>query len=211
VLDGAGLECLCEVENQDRDKVQLKVLERRKAPPPLARITLMQALPKGKLFDFIVQKATELGVHRIQPLLTERVVAHLDEREGLQKAEKWRQVATEAIKQCGSAWLPRVERPLTLREVIAGNDAVDLPLVGALETGSKHPREYFSEFQRKERRPPASVSVWIGPEGDFTTSELRTIKDAGVLPITLGRLVLRTDTAALYCLSFINYELSVHP
>src|SRR5215831_7680123 len=93
VLDGAGSTFLCDVENFDRDKVQLAVIEKTSVPAPACQITLLQALPKGKIIESIIQKATELGVVRIVPLLAARVVSELDEKHAGRKAEKWQQVA----------------------------------------------------------------------------------------------------------------------
>jgi 16S rRNA (uracil1498-N3)-methyltransferase len=124
-----------------------------------------------------------------------------------EKGGKWQGVAIEAIKQCGSAWLPRVEAPLTPEQFLARKEQFDLPLIGSLRPDAQHPRQYFRNFQTQHGFAPKTVCVWIGPEGDFSLAEMETIQGAGVLPITLGRLVLRTDTASLYCLSIINYEL----
>jgi 16S rRNA (uracil1498-N3)-methyltransferase len=187
--------------------VQLAVVHQNFVPTPPHQISLLQAIPKSKLFEAIVQKATELGVSRIVPILSERVVAHLDEEDGAQKADKWRQVAVEAIKQCGSPWLPQIELPVTPKQFLARKEKFELPLVASLQSDRRHPRECFREFQSEHGRLPASVCVWIGPEGDFTPAEINAIKAEGALPITLGRLVLRTETAAVYCLSVLNYEL----
>jgi len=219
VLDGAGREFLCDVRSTSRDAVQLRVVKKNPIPPPPCRITLLQALPKGKILESIVQKSVELGVHRVVPLLTGHVVAHLDGESAGHKREKWQQVAIEAIKQCGAAWLPQIEAPTTIAEVLnrkpktrneSGTvpSAFDLSLVGSLQTERRHPREVFREFENANGRPPQTVAVWIGPEGDFTLDELTAIQASGALPISLGRLVLRVETAAIYCLSILNYELS---
>ena len=113
VLDGGGQELLCEVQEFDRDKVKLAVVERHLQVAPLSQITLLQAVPKGKIIESIIQKATELGASRIVPLLSERVVSQVGEKNATQKAGKWQGVAIEATKQCGSAWLPKVDSPLT--------------------------------------------------------------------------------------------------
>jgi 16S rRNA (uracil1498-N3)-methyltransferase len=157
--------------------------------------------------EAIIQKATELGAFRIVPLLSERVVARFDDREAARKVEKWRLVAKEAIKQCGSAWLPTVELPLTLAQFLAREESFELALIASLEGGSRPARECFRAFEAEHRRLPQSVCVWVGPEGDFTPAETEAIKSHGVLPITLGRLVLRVETAAVYCLSILNHEL----
>ena len=207
VLDGAGREFRCEVRDCDSHQARLTIVERRQHPAPLSRVTLLQAVPKGKLIEAIIQKATELGVWRIVPLLTERVVAQFDQEGRAHKAEKWQLVAREAIKQCGSAWLPQVEAPVTPAEFLARQETFELPLIASLQSGSRHAREYFRAFQARHSRMPGSICVWIGPEGDFTTAETEAIQASGALPITLGPLVLRTETAAVYCLSIINYEL----
>jgi 16S rRNA (uracil1498-N3)-methyltransferase len=208
ILDGAGREFLCAVENFDRDKIQLAAVQTKTIPAPPCPITLLQAVPKGKIIESIIQKATELGVARIVPLLTERVVMDLDDKHAARKTEKWQQVAIEAIKQCGAAWLPRVEVPMTPKEFLARAEKFELPFIASLQPGAQHPRQYLERFQAQHGRKPQSACVWIGPEGDFTAAEVDAIIAAGALPITLGKLVLRVETAAMYCLSVLNYEVS---
>ncbi len=207
VLDGAGQELLCEVQKPEHGQVKLLVVQRNIVPALPYQITLLQAIPKGKIIESIIQKATELGAHRIVPLLSDRVVTQLDEEGASAKAEKWRQTAIEAIKQCGSAWLPQVEAPVAPKEYLARGERFELPLVASLQSDCRHPREYFKTFFAEKRRLPKTVCVWVGPEGDFTPAEMNSIKSAGALPITLGRLVLRSETAATYSLSVLNYEL----
>lgn len=209
VLDGVGHEYACTVTQTSRDEMVLAINEKKFTPPLPASITLMQAIPKGKIMESIIQKGVELGVSRIVPLVTERVISHFDDEGAEHKREKWQQVAIEAIKQCGAAWLPAVEMPVTLKQAISQFPQDDLSLVGSLQPERSHPRQYLEDFQRAHGRGAHSVSVWIGPEGDFTLAELRAIEEAGAKPISLGRLVLRVETAAIYCLSFLNYELNV--
>jgi 16S rRNA (uracil1498-N3)-methyltransferase len=208
VLDGAGHEFLCEIAGASRDAVTMCVRQRNFIPPPACQITLLQAVPRGKIIEAIIQKSVELGAHRIVPLLTERVVTHLDEKERTSKREKWQLVAIEAIKQCGAAWLPKIETPVTIEQSFSRKEKFDLSLVGSLQTERRHPRECFQEFQAKFGRAPQTVAVWIGPEGDFTPDELKAIQASGALPISLGQLTLRVETAAVYCLSILNYELT---
>jgi 16S rRNA (uracil1498-N3)-methyltransferase len=205
VLDGVGNEFLCEARKFSKDSIGLAVTQKHPVPRLPYSITLVQAVPKGKTMDLIVQKAAELGAARVVPLLSERVVAHLEKDSA--RTEKWRQVAIEAIKQCGSAWLPEIEQPLTPKEFLARNERFDLPLIASLQPDSRHPRERFQSFRAEKGRAPQSVAVWVGPEGDFTPAEMNAARSAGALPITLGRLILRSETAAIYCLSVLNYEL----
>jgi 16S rRNA (uracil1498-N3)-methyltransferase len=207
ILDGAGRELLCEAGEAARDRLPLVVTEENIVPPLPYQITLLQAIPKGKIIESIIQKAVELGVHRIVPLLSERVVTQLDDESAASRAEHWRGTAIEAIKQCGQAWLPQVEPPVKPRDYLARGEKFELPLVGSLQNDRRHPREYFETFRREHGRLPKTLCVWIGPEGDFAPAELSAIESAGALPITLGRLVLRSETAAIYALSVLNYEL----
>ena len=207
VLDGAGSEFLGAVANTEKKSVTLAVKEKKSTPAPPCPTSLLIAMPKGKIIEDIIQKAAELGVRRIVPLLTERVVAQLD-REGAEaKRHKWQQVAIEAIKQCGSSWLPRVETPVGLKEFLKAGAGPELTMVGSLQTKRLHPREVFNSFATQHGRKPKSAGIWIGPEGDFTPAELQAIEAAGAHPVTLGRLTLRVETAAIYSLSFFNYEL----
>jgi 16S rRNA (uracil1498-N3)-methyltransferase len=207
VLDGAGGVLSCVVHSVGKRCVQLEVRARQQIPPLPYTITLIQAIPKAKLIESIIQKATELGVARVVPLLTERVSTQLDDERAGSKAEKWQRVAVEAIKQSGCAWLPRIEAPMSLEAFLKSGEQFDLPLIASLLPGSRHPRESFLSFEFEHQRKPKSVAVWIGPEGDFTAGEVEAVMQAGARPITLGPQVLRCETAATYCLSVINYEL----
>ena len=207
VLDGIGNEFLCTVENCSRDAVALSVSLKNFTPAPPCPVTLLVAVPKGKIIEDIIQKAVELGARRIVPLLTERVATHLDAEAAADKREKWRQVAVEAIKQCGALWLPRIETPVRIEQFLARPERFDFSLVGSLQTERRHPRACFEEFQTRHGRRPQNAAVWIGPEGDFTLEELQAIQNSGAQPISLGKLVLRVETAAIYCLSILNYEL----
>jgi 16S rRNA (uracil1498-N3)-methyltransferase len=203
VLDGAGAESICLVKSATRKQVQLEVQKRSVEEPPPWQITLIQAIPKGKLFEAIIQKSTELAVWRIVPLLSQRVTTHLEGESLEHKAEKWRHTAIEAIKQCGQRFLPQVESPTTLSSWLARGEKFDLAIVGSLQGDGRHLRTYFPDGAPK----PKTVCVWIGPEGDFAPEELDAIRAAGALPITLGPLVLRSETAALCTLSIVNHEL----
>ena len=208
VLDGAGGEFFCDVENHSKDSLSLAVKEKKITSALPCPVTLLVAIPKGKTIEDIIQKSVELGVNRIVPLLTERVVSQLDHDGAEQKREKWQHVAIEAIKQCGATWLPKVETPQTISKFLTRDEKIELAFVGSLQTERRHPRDCFQDFQKQHGRLPRSAGVWIGPEGDFTLTELQQIQSSGALPITLGDLTLRVETAAIYCLAVLNYELS---
>jgi len=206
VLDGAGNEFFCTAETASRHSFTLRVNQKIFVPPPSCSVTLLVAVPKGKLIESLIQKSVELGVQRVVPLLTERVVTRLDDPSARQKRDQWRQVAAEAIKQCGAAWLPAIEAPTTIEKFLARNERFDLQLVGSLQKERRHPREILREFGRENGRAPAKAAVWVGPEGDFTLDELKTIQNSGAQAVSFGPLTLRVETAAAYALSILNYE-----
>mgnify|MGYP000341921936 CR=1 FL=1 len=205
VLDGAGNEFMCTAATVDKRATRLTVQQQNRIEPLPYRITLLQAMTKGKSMDFIIQKATELCVHRVVTLAAGRSVAQVGQCAS--KVEKWRAIAIDSIKQCGSPWMPIIEPPITPREFLTRNDQFDLPVVASLQGNTRHPREFITGHVQEQGRLPESLAVWIGPEGDFSPSEVNDILSAGIHPITLGQVILRSETAALYCLSVLNYEM----
>jgi 16S rRNA (uracil1498-N3)-methyltransferase len=210
VFNGQGLEWVCECTEADRRKTRLQVREQRQIAPPPYRITLAQALPKGKTFDQIIRKATEIGVARIIPLVTERTEVRLDEARRESKHDKWEATAIEAAKQSGNSFLPEIAPVQSMTDFLEQATEFDLKLIASLHPGARSLRPAV-EARRNENNPPPANPVWlIGPEGDFTAEEVETAIGTGFLPITLGRLVLRCDTAATYALSILSYELQNH-
>src|SRR5438874_3799915 len=204
ILDGVGSVYSCRIASTAKSELQLEVLERQTTAPKPWRITLFQAIPKAKLFENIVEKATELGTYRIVPILSQRVVSTPENPQ--RKLERWKLTAIEAIKQCGSPWLPKIEAPVKLQDALKIGDPFDLALVASLQPGAKHPRHWLETLKTNSAKP-THISIWIGPEGDFTPEEVALLQRAGARPITLGDLVLRVETAAIYSLSLLNYEL----
>lgn len=208
VLDGAGAVLECRVVAATRRAVRVAVQSRVQRPAPPVALTLAQAIPKGAVFDSVVQKATELGTARIVPVLSERVVVQVRPADAPAKLEKWRQIAIESVKQCGSPWLPEIVPPVSLKELLARPPAADLALVASLEPDARDLRTVVADHGRATGRPPRSALVWIGPEGDFTPDEYAAIRATGAQPISLGPLVLRADTAAICALALVRHELA---
>ncbi len=203
-FNGQGAEAACEIAEAKGGQVTLRVLQISKSPPLACAITLGQAVPKGKNMDLIVEKATELGAAGIAPLLSERTVVRADEGEALTKRDKWQRVAIEAAKQCGQNWLPRVAKPLGLKEFFAQGEKYDLSLIASLQPGAVGVKQALAEAGVKR---PRKVLVLVGPEGDFTPAEINLARNHGCQPITLGPIILRTETAAIYCVSVLAHEL----
>ena len=207
VFNGLGVEATAEISRIERNFVELRRQHHAKTPQLSCAITLGQAIPKGRNMDLIVQKATELGVYAVAPLVSERTVAQLDEREVEKKRTKWQSVAVEAAKQCGQNWLPRVYAPQTPKSFFESEQKSSLMLIASLQRDAMHLKEVLTDHISNHGTRPSSVLVLIGPEGDFTPAESNLAKSWGCFPISLGPIVLRAETAAIYCLSVLSYEI----
>ena len=204
VFNGEGTEATAEISAVARDRVELRTTQAQKGEPLQCAITLAQAVPKGKTFELILEKATELGAAAVVPLLSERTVVQCSADEAMKKKQKWQRVAVEACKQCGQNWLPTVHAPKTPKEFFNTRPAFDLMLIASLQPDARHFKTVLSEYGAT---PPRSVLILVGPEGDFTPAELSLAKSNGCRPVTLGPIILRTETAAFYCLSVLAHEL----
>ena len=232
VFNGRGHEITAEIAKVSRDEILLRKMHEARVPPLPCRITLAQAIPKGKNMDLIVQKAVEIGAAEIAPLISERTIVHLEAKEAAQKQAKWHQVAIEAAKQCGQNWLPTVQLPRPPKDFFATieagvspardfgaqptrlppqNRGLELRLIGSLQSDAVHLKTVLADYEREHDARPASVLMCIGPEGDFTPAELNLARSNGCRPITLGPIILRVETAAIYCLSVLSYELLAAP
>lgn len=203
VFNGEGSEAEVEFAKVGRQGVELRRLSVHKAPPLACRVTLGQAIPKGKNMELILEKATELGAAEIVPLLSERTVVRGTEAEHERKQHKWQRTVVEACKQCGQNWVPRVHPARTPKAFFEGGAKYDLMLIASLQGDARSLKERLAEFGGR----PKSVLILVGPEGDFTPAEIALAKSHGCRALTLGPIILRTETAALYCLSVLNHEL----
>lgn len=209
VFNGKGHEITAELVDVARDEIRLRKLHEAQTPPLRCQITLGQAIPKGKNMDLIVQKAVEIGAAEIAPILSDRTVVRLDEESAASKQSKWQIVAIEAAKQCGQNWLPRVHVPQTMAQFFQQPRRFDLQLIGSLQSDAVHLKKILAEYSAEHGDRPTSVLMLVGPEGDFTPAELSLARSHGCRPITLGPIVLRVETASIYCLSVLSYELLV--
>ena len=209
VFNGRGHEITAEIVSLERDRIQLRKLDEARTPPLRCRITLAQAIPKGKNMDLIVQKAVEIGASEIAPLLSDRTIVSLSDEAAVQKQQKWQQIAIEAAKQSGQNWLPHVHPPKKARDFFGGLAPHHLQLIGSLQSDAVHLKRVLAEYQGEHGKRPESVLMCIGPEGDFTPAELNLARSHGCRPITLGPIILRVETAAIYCLSILSYELLI--
>lgn len=202
VFDGRGRSARAEVLEVGKSAVRLSLGEVLSRPAPRPEIVLAQAVPKGKTMDLIVQKAVELGVGAIQPLITRHTVVQVGEDDASRKSAKWQRVALEACKQCGQDLLPEVLPARDFSDWLPGA-AGDLKVVGSLFPGTRPLREIL-----RTAEAPRRVILLVGPEGDFSTEEVAAAVEAGFQPATFGSIILRAETAAIFGISAIRYEFS---
>jgi 16S rRNA (uracil1498-N3)-methyltransferase len=209
LFNGRGREITAEIVDLGNNEIKLRKLHEGETPPLRCRIVLGQAIPKRKNMELIVQKAVEIGAAEIAPIISERTIVQLDSESVAQKRSKWQQIAVEAAKQCGQNWLPRVHAPRKLDELFAAaaGEPFDLQLIGSLQPGAQHLKKILAAYSIEHGDRPRSVLMLVGPEGDFTPAELALARAHGCQPITLGPIILRVETAAIYCLSVLSYEL----
>ena len=197
VFDGHGNHAEAKILSASKQRIDLMLELAESQETPLPAITLAQAIPKGKNMDWIVQKAVELGVSRIQPLITRHTIVSPSG----DKAEKWRRAALEACKQCAQFTIPEIADPLAYGDWIAGDTGGELKLIASLAENPGNFRETLAAHPN-----PGSVTILIGPEGDFSPEETEAALAAGFTPVKLGDLVLRVETATMFCLSAVRFQ-----
>ena len=167
-------------------------------------INLVQAIPKGPKFDFIIQKSTELGVSAITPVISERCVVRPEKEQAQAKLLRWRRIALEAAQQSNRRDVPEIKTPVTFTEFLTSYGKVDLKIL--LWEGEK---EHGIKDILKNTKDVKSVAVVIGPEGGFSENEVKIAVEKGFTSVSLGESILRTETAPIVILSIILYELGL--
>ncbi|HSI83663.1 MAG: 16S rRNA (uracil(1498)-N(3))-methyltransferase [Candidatus Methylacidiphilales bacterium] len=208
IFDGKGLEVKARIVGTEGGRVRFQTVTTARAPRAADTIVLAQALTKTKSMDLIIQKATELGVGEIYPLQSDRSISQVDGDRADTKSEKWRQLTIEAAKQSGQNWLPEVKGPQKVRSFVedpAHNKS--LKLIASLQPEARHIKTVLRE-QLPTLGDSRRIIVMIGPEGDFTPAEIGEARARGFLPVSLGPIILRSETAAFFVLSAVAYELA---
>jgi 16S rRNA (uracil1498-N3)-methyltransferase len=201
VFDGRGHEARCQIVEAGKQRVRLQILECLSTQPLHCAVTLAQAIPKKRM-DLIVEKATELGVWSIVPLISERTI-----KRPAGSPKRWREIVLEACKQCGNNYLPHIQPPQTFARFLNAPGSFDLKLIASLQPDAKPLKQILADTLTLRRFNPSTLLLLVGPEGDFTPAEIAAAKSAGCQSLSLGPLVLRSETAALYALSILHYEL----
>ena len=197
LLDGQGRCCEVELQAINRQEARARVVRRWQEKDCALPITLIQAVPKGDKFDLILQKGTELGVCRFQPVQTAHAVPQLDATRLTKREQRWLRIVSEAARQCRRSFLPHVKPASALVDVI--NQRTDDLKLLLWETGSVPLAEALPDQQ------PSGVRLLVGPEGGFSAEEIKAISAAGFRSAHLGPRILRTETAGLAATSILQY------
>ena len=200
LFDGEGTRADGVVDAVTKKEVTVRIVARETVPPPAVEITLIQAVCKPDRFELILQKATELGVRRIQPVVTQNASLPAGKIEKMM--ERGVAIIRNAAQQCGTAWMPEL---LALQKFSALSLKTDAAFIGSLHPNARPFRDAFRALDASALK---RVALLIGPEGDFTQDEVNSAVAAGAIPVTFGTQILRTETAALFGLSVLMYELS---
>ncbi|MDD5731138.1 MAG: RsmE family RNA methyltransferase [Candidatus Omnitrophica bacterium] len=201
IFDDMANEYECAVERMLPQSIILKINTRiTRAAETGARFTIACAIPKKSKFDDIIDKLTQLGAERIIPLQTERAIVKLDSHKEALRLGRWRKIALNASQQSQRKVLPLVEEVMTFEEALSGSSAFDLKLIPTLEGERKSIKDVLSGQRHN------NILVLIGPEGDFSPKETALALKTGCVPVSLGELVLRVETAAVAVASYIRFS-----
>lgn len=199
-----GKEYRCGILQLTEEKIicELRFIKEEEIELP-ARIYLFQGLPKSDKMEWIIQKAVELGVYEIIPVATKRAVVKLEGKKATAKTQRWQMISEAAAKQSKRGIVPVIKEPMNFAEAVQYGRERKLKLIPyELAEGFAETRRVISGLQ-----PGEDVAIYIGPEGGFDEKEIIQAKEAGILPITLGKRILRTETAGLTVLSWLMYQL----
>ena len=203
VLDGTGRTYACSIKTIKEDKVNCKIISSRSAKSePETKITLIQSIPRESKMDFIMQKCTELGVSRIIPTITERTIIKLNEEKKEKRHNRWQKIIKEAAEQAGRGIIPKIDEILRFDEALRFSKDHELCVI---------PWEMEEKTSLKQvlDQAPKNILIAIGPEGGFSKTEVEKAVRAGFKPVSLGKRILRTETAGIAVLSMISYALEM--
>jgi len=205
VLDNQGLEYEVILTNISKNEVKGQVAEKREAMgEPNVKITLYQSLLGREKFEWVLQKCTEVGVVRFVPMITSRTIVRDSNNITTKKLERWRQIITEAAEQAGRGRIPELTSPVKLEEALGQQKDYNLSLMGSAESNIESLRSVLGQ---RDIGADAAIALFVGPEGGFTEQELQWGRNGGVIEFSLGRRVLRTETAAMVASALILYQL----
>ncbi len=205
VSDSAEWEYTTEIVSIDVDEVVLAIVDKQKfAREPETRVTLFQGIPKAGKMETIIQKCVELGVHAIVPVFMERTVV-VEKGNFGKKLDRWQKISDEAVKQCKRGMIPEIEQQMQFDEMLKALQQYDLILFPYENEGNYSIKDCLRNLEAK----PETVAIVIGPEGGFSDKEAQLMDENNAVRVTLGKTILRTETAGMAALAMTMYELEL--
>lgn len=204
LCDGQGTDYYCIITNVSNTDITAQIKDKKETDTELkTKLYLFQGLPKKDKMELIIQKSVELGVYEIIPVVTKRTVVKLDDKKEQKKLERWQSIATSAAKQSGRGMIPKVSGIMSFKEALEYANHLDCNLVPYEKAeGISKTKEIIKELNKYN-----SIGIFIGPEGGFEEAEIASCINLNMEQVTLGKRILRTETAGLTILSIIMFQL----
>ncbi len=204
IFDGTGCEYVGRLVSIEKNKCCVEILNKMQAlSEPEIKISLFQGIPKSGKMESIIQKAVELGVYEIFPVEMERCVVKIGQNSVSEKVKRWNKVSVEAVKQCGRGIIPKVHEPITFEVAVKLMQALELPLMPYELLG--HAGEKSLNAALSAHANANSFGLLIGPEGGFSDDEANHAQTNGIIPIGLGKRILRTETVSSALIPIIMF------
>lgn len=204
ICNGQGKDFYCIIEAVSNSEIVARIKDSYEADTELnTKLYLFQGLPKKDKMELIIQKAVELGVYEVIPVVTKRTIVKLDDKKEMKKLERWQTIATSAAKQSNRGIIPKVVAPMSYKEALAYAKTLDCNLIPYEKAKGINETKEIIKVAKNNK----SIGIFIGPEGGFEETEIEAAMDINIKPITLGKRILRTETAGLTILSLLMFEI----
>lgn len=204
ISNGVDKDYYCKIEDISEDEVKAEILNVDEDGSELdTEFYLFQCLPKGDKMELIIQKAVELGVKEIIPVSSKRAIVKLDDKKAVSKVKRWNSISESAAKQSKRIIVPSVKEPMSFKEAVKYSEGLDMSII---------PYEHYRDMKETRQvidkiQPGMKVGIFIGPEGGFDESEVLMAVEAGIERVSLGRRILRTETAGMTILSVLMFKM----
>ena len=201
-----GIKYQTKILGFSKEQIDLEIIRKcMETSEPNIKVTLFQGMPKVDKFEWIIQKCTELGINEIVPVMTERVIVKIDEKNLSKKVERWNKIALEASKQSGRQRVPEVKKPINIKNVVENLQKYDILLLPYECEKESTIKSVLRNLDKKCK----DIAIFIGPEGGFSEEEVKLLNFDNVKKVTLGQRILRTETAGLVTFAMVLYELEM--
>lgn len=198
IFDSEANIYICKIKNFSSDKIELEIQKKFKAKAPPLYLVVACAIPKAKIMDSIVDKLTQLGVSKIIPLVTQRTIVRWSQERQNKNLERWKKISISSSQQAKRTHLPIIEKVMDLQETLKLSKDFSLKLIFTISEETEPLKKILEKNKTKK------FFILIGPEGDFSHQEVKLAKNYGFIPVSLGNLVLKVETAVISAVSFIK-------